>query len=122
MSAEQYAAFQAALADPASIRTHLAALQVLSWLDHGIAKIQMSLEVARLEAAIAPLSEERMAWARKAAYAMHIKSAQRYRVMRRDRELCDANRPPAPRRDPAEGVAKQQRLQAEALARKARRD
>lgn len=107
--------------DPAKIETHEQALTVLDCLDAEIANIQAQVDAAVIEANARPLASERQAWLRRATYAGAMRRNERHRVMQRDKELRGTKRPgimPGSKTK-EEKLAKQQRLLAEAEARKA---
>ena len=108
----------ALIGDPSKIETREVAMEIMGVLDAEIADIQTQLDAAMIEANLRPLSAERQAWARRASYAAAMRRREYHRVLQRDRELRNAKLRGPQRRDPEEGRLKQQRLQAEADARR----
>jgi len=101
------------IGDPALIETHEIALEVLDTLDAEIAQIQTQIDAATIEANIRPLSSDRRAWLQRAAYACAMRRNERHRVIQRDKEIR-GTKFNQPKKDPAEGIAKQERLRVEA--------
>ena len=113
-------ALEAAIRDPAQVTSHEQILLFIGMLDLEIASIESQLEMARAEAAIAPLTNYRQDWMRRAAYARSMRWNQRHRLHQRDKELRGVKGPAqTPPKDPAEGQAKMARFQAEVEARRA---
>lgn len=113
----------ALIADPAKIETHEIALEIIGCLDAEIANIQVQIDAATIEANIRPLSAERQAWLRRASYAAAMRRQERHKVMQRDKEIRGTKGKAftEPKRNKEEGLLKQQRLMAEAEARRDKR-
>lgn len=111
--------FEAKTADPSLIRTHEEAVAVLAELDEAIAHIQMQVDAYAVESNGREMPEDRQAWLRRASYACAMKRNHRHRVMQRDKEIRGTKgAATTARKDPAIGLAKQERLKIEANTRR----
>jgi hypothetical protein len=112
--------FEARLRDPTLITTHDEAIGILDEIDRSLAHIQTQIDAYAIESNGREMPPERQAWLRRAAYAGAMRRNERYRIIQRDKEIRGTKGlAQTPRKDPAIGIAKQQRLMVEADARKA---
>lgn len=113
----------ALIADPLQIANHETAMEVIAVLDAEIADIQAQIDAAMIQATVRPLTPDREAWMRRAAYAAAMRRNDRHKVYQRDKELRGTKGPArtSPKKDPSVLLAKQERLKAEADDRREKR-
>jgi hypothetical protein len=97
---EEESAFDAAVADPALIKTEAEARGVLHLLDGDIEDIRQQLAGAKIEASVCPLPDHRQKWVQSAASALGWKLRQRSAVGLRLAELAPAPAALVQERDP----------------------
>lgn len=112
----------AMISDPATISSHEQALEVIQCLENEIADIQSQVDCAQIEANARPLGEDRQKWLRRATYAAAMRKHELHRVVQRDKELrgTKGSAKTEAKRDPGEGILKQERLKSEADLRRER--
>lgn len=111
--------FEARTRDPSLIATHDEAIVILDEIDEEIAHIQMQIDAYSIESNGREMPPDRQAWLRRAAYAGAMYRNERHRVMQRDKELRGTKSTAhISKKDPAIGLAKQQRLSLEAQAKR----
>jgi hypothetical protein len=111
--------FEAKLEDPSLISSHEEALAIVDELNRAIASIEAQLKTYEAAAQREEPPEERRAWHRKASYALSMRLSERHVVLRRDKEIRGfQQKPQGPVKQPGEALAKQERLKAEAEARR----
>lgn len=116
---EESALIDGWIKNPETIETRDIAKECMEILDSEIAGIKTQLEVARIEAGMSPLPPDRQDWVRRAAYALAMREKDRGAVWRRDMELRKIKGlARTAKKDPAVGLAKQARMQAEAEGRR----
>lgn len=81
--------FEAKIKDPSLIKTHEEALSILEDLDMNAADISAQIDAFRIEmvARVGEMPQERLAWLRRASYALAMRRNEREKIMKRDREL-----------------------------------
>ena len=114
LSDDEFAGYEA---DPSTIPDHDTAIAMLDELDVEIAKIQVQLDAYQIQVLEGRATVKSQQWMVAATYAQNMKKALRIRVSRRDRELRHISLA-QPKKDPAIGLAKQERLRTEAQARR----
>lgn len=110
--------------DPALIETHEQALEVMAVLDAEIAAINSQVETCQTMYFGRPLPPEKEAWVRRATYASAMRRNDWNKVYKRDKELRglkSVQRVSLRVAEQPERIARQQRFQAEAEDRKAKR-
>jgi hypothetical protein len=116
--------FDTKLRDTSLIATREECLDIVTQLDHAIASIQRQIDVFNIKNDGLVLHPDQEDWLQNAAYACAMKKNQRHKVMMRDREFRNVkfqqhNDPALKLAKQEKHIAKNERMKAEAEARKA---